>query len=91
MTNAVVGNFAQQYPHLGWWVEHHGWFELGSDGFSRSLLRILDEGGMYFEYTASDNIDFALAAGEEYLEDELAERFLIKLNRETGEFEDLEK
>jgi hypothetical protein len=86
-----VSDFAQQYPHLAWWVENHGWFELGSDEYSRSLLRILDEGGMCFDYTASASIDFALKAGEEFLEDELAERFLVKLNRETGEFEDVEK
>jgi len=86
-----VSDFTQQYPHLAWWVENHGYFELGMDDYSSSLLRILDEGGMCFEYTASASIDFALAAGEEFLEDELAARFLLKLNRETGEFEDLEK
>ena len=83
-----MSDFSQQYPHLTWWVENQGYFEIGADDYSQSLLRILDPGGMYFEYTASDSIDFALAAGEEFLEAELAERFLVKLNRETGEFED---
>lgn len=86
-----MSDFAQQHPHLAWWVENQGWFELGSDEYSRSLLRILDEGGMCFEYTASDSIDFALMAGEEFLENELAERFSVKLNRATGDFEEVEE
>lgn len=86
-----MSDFAQQYPHLAWWVENQGWFELGSDEYSRSLLRILDEGGLCFEDTASDSIEFALRAGEEFLETELAEQFLLRLNRETGEFEDVKK
>lgn len=86
-----MSDFTQRYPHLAWWVENHGYFELGTDEYSSSLLRILDEGGMCFEDTDSDGVDFALAAGEEFLEAELAERFLLKLNRKTGEFEDLEK
>ena len=88
VATAAMSDFSQQYPHLTWWVENQGYFEIGADDYSQSLLRILDPGGMYFEYTASDSIDFALAAGEEFLEAELAERFLVKLNRETGEFED---
>ncbi|RZK36342.1 MAG: hypothetical protein EOO57_07385 [Hymenobacter sp.] len=91
MTDKAVRDFAQQYPHLAWWVENQGWFELGADGYSRSILRILDEGGMYFEYMASDSLDFALMAGEEFLEDELAKRFVIRLNRETGDFEKVKK
>lgn len=85
-----MSDFTQQYPHLTWWVENQGFLAIGPDHYSRSLLRILDPGGMYFEYTASNSLDFALAAGEEFLEDELAERFRVKLNRETGEFEDID-
>ena len=83
-----MSNFVQQYPHLAWWVENQGYIELGSDYDSSSLLRILDEGGLCFEDSESDTINDALAAGEEFLETELPDRFGVKLNRETGEFED---
>lgn len=84
-----MSTFADQYPRLAWWIENHGFIELGQDDYSRSLLRILDEGGMYFEDKKSRTIDDALAAGEAYLEEELATRFLMKWNAETKEFEDL--
>lgn len=82
-------SFAAQYPHLGWWIEFHGFIELGEDGYSHSLLRILDEGGMYFEDKSSKNLDDALAAGEAFLVTELPERFLVRWNAETSEFEDI--
>ena len=81
--------FAKQYPHLAWWIENHGFIEVGQNGYSRSLLRVLDEGGMCFEDEKSGTVDDALAAGERFLEKELAERFLMKRNAKTGEFEDL--
>ncbi len=83
-----MSNFSQQYPHLAWWIDNHGYIELGSDYNSSSLLRILDEGGMCFEDSESTDIDEALTAGEEFLETELSDRFSIKLNRKTGDFEE---
>lgn len=39
--------FDQQYRHLAAWIlDGDGWIELGQDDFSRSLVRILDIGGM---------------------------------------------
>jgi hypothetical protein len=61
--------FDQQYPHLTSWIlDGDGWIELGQDDFSRSLVRILDIGGMIWE---SDEryatLDRALAAAEQAL------------------------
>ena len=58
--------FDQQYPHLTSWIlGGEGWIELGQDDFSRSLVRILDFGGMFWEsdelYTT---VTQALAAAE---------------------------
>jgi hypothetical protein len=39
----------QAYPHIARWVTAHGWIEIGSDGYSRSFVRALDEGGMVWE------------------------------------------
>lgn len=42
--------FDQQYPHLAAWIlGGDAWIELGQDDFSRSLVRILDIGGMIWE------------------------------------------
>jgi hypothetical protein len=37
------------YPHIARWVTAHGCIEIGSDGYSRSFVRALDEGGMVWE------------------------------------------
>ena len=61
--------FDQQYPHLTSWIPGgDGWIEMGQDEFSRSLVCILDFGGMIWE---SDQrcatIDQTLAAAEQAL------------------------
>lgn len=65
--------FDQQYPHLTSWIPGgDGWIEMGQDEFSRSLVRILDFGGMIWE---SDQryatIDETLAAAEQALPGEI--------------------
>ena len=58
-----------QYPTLSEWIlSGAGWIELGQDDYSRSLVRILDIGGLLWESeqeyaTLSD----ALADAEEAL------------------------
>lgn len=42
-------NFSENCPNLNWWVENQGWIEIGQDEHSRSMVRILDEGGMVWE------------------------------------------
>lgn len=58
--------FGQVYPHLSAWIlDGRGWIELGQDDFSRSMVRILDIGGLIWE---SDEhfatVAAALAAAE---------------------------
>jgi hypothetical protein len=48
-------------------VRYHGWIEIGRDGYSRSFVRALDEGGMVWEgdgdYETVDEAIQALEAG----------------------------
>jgi hypothetical protein len=41
--------FAGNYPHLARRVTGQGWIEIGSVGFSRSSIRVLDEGELVWE------------------------------------------
>lgn len=42
--------FDQQYPNLAAWIlSGDRWIELGQNDFSRSLIRILDLGGLTWE------------------------------------------
>ena len=41
----------QTYPHIAAWVDGGGWIELGQNEYSRSFIRILDIGGMFWEGT----------------------------------------
>lgn len=61
--------FDQHYPHLASWIlGGGGWIELGQDDYSRSLVRILDIGGLIWESDARyDTVDQALAAAERAL------------------------
>jgi hypothetical protein len=61
--------FDQHYPHLTSWIlNRNGTIELGQNDFSRSLVRILDIGGLIWE---SDEryatVDEALAAADRAL------------------------
>jgi hypothetical protein len=41
--------FEQTYPAIAHWIDSWGWIEIGQDGYSRSMARALDEGGMVWE------------------------------------------
>lgn len=41
--------FDDLYPNITWWADGRGWIELGRDDFSRSMIRVLDIGGMLWE------------------------------------------
>ncbi len=57
--------FTKNYPNVTYWVESHGWIEIGQDDYSRSLLRALDAGGMIWESNDSHKtVDEALQAFE---------------------------
>ena len=63
-------SFSALYPNIAHWIDSLGWLEIGQDEYSRSLVRMLNEGGMVWESKAShETIDEALQA----LETELVE------------------
>lgn len=41
--------FEDLYPAIAEWIDTRGWIELGQDDMSRSMARVLDEGGMLWE------------------------------------------
>jgi hypothetical protein len=62
--------FSELYPNITYWINTHGWIAVGPDVYSRSLVRLLNEGGMVWESEAShETIDKAL----QVLEIELVE------------------
>jgi hypothetical protein len=76
---AMPAAFAQAYPHLSRWVQGYGWIEVGQDHYSRSLVRVLDEGGMIWESaTRYTSLDEALREAEEavaqWMREQLGER-----------------
>ena len=71
--------FERTYPYLSRWVHGHGWMEVGPDHYSRSLIRVLDEGGMVWESaTRYASVDEALREAEEavaeWMREELGEQ-----------------
>ena len=40
--------FTAKYPSIAGWIED-GWIEIGRDGYSTSVIRVLDEGGLIWE------------------------------------------
>jgi len=71
----MVTSFTQSYPNLTYWVESSGWIELGQDDYSRSLIRILDKGGLAWESQERyDSLDAALQEAEVAIADWFKER-----------------
>ena len=67
--------FSKKYPNLNWWINNHGWIELGSDEYSSSWIRILDEGGMYWEDDDSESLDESLEKADIWMSTEIEDRF----------------
>ncbi|MEM1326532.1 MAG: hypothetical protein AAGI23_11285 [Bacteroidota bacterium] len=67
--------FSEKYPNLDYWIYSQGWIEMGSDHYSSSLIRILDEGGMYYEDEESTSLDEALEKADRWMATEIEERF----------------
>ena len=42
----MAGSFQDDYPNITHWVKKHGWIEIGQNGYLKSFVRVLDEGGM---------------------------------------------
>jgi repressor LexA len=59
---STMKGFEQMYPYIAAWVQD-GYVEVGNDGYSRSFLRVLDEGGQIWESSEEYlSLDEALAA-----------------------------
>jgi hypothetical protein len=60
--------FEQIYPNIARWVTSYGWIEIGNDGQSPSLVRVLDEGGLVWEDNDDDtSLDEVLQALDAFL------------------------
>ena len=56
----------QTYPLIAEWVKSGGWIEIGYTDYSRSFVRVLDEGGMIWEGAEQyATLDEALQAVEQ--------------------------
>src|SRR3954451_10204809 len=57
--SATRDNFAEKYPNIAGWIKD-GQIEIGRNGYSTSLIRVLDEGGLVWEggtrYRSMDKI-----------------------------------
>ena len=68
--------FDEKYPSIAWWVQGGGTVELGREYDNRSIIRVLDEGGMLWE--GEEEYESVTAALDE------AEAFLAKWAEENG-------
>lgn len=60
--------FDDLYPNITWWADGGGWIELGRDDFSRSMIRVLDIGGLLWEGKENyDTVAAALAEAEAFV------------------------
>ena len=57
--SATRDNFAEKYPNIAGWIKD-GQIEIGRNGYSTSIIRVLDEGGLVWEggtrYKSMDKI-----------------------------------
>ena len=74
--------FEKDYPYVSAWVYTIGWIEMGSDNYSNSMIRILNEGGLVWEDNKSQSIGEALKDAENYLKNQLPEDFGFELEIE---------
>jgi len=67
--------FSKVYPNLDWWINNHGWIEMGDDDYSNSWVRVLDVGGICWEDKDSGSLDEALQKAEVWMSLEIDGRF----------------
>jgi hypothetical protein len=69
--------FLSTYPNIAAWtrIASYGWIEIGQDDYSKSFIRVLDEGGMLWEskpnYKFFDDVLNDLEAALEKIIDEI--------------------
>jgi len=73
----VFALFDERYPNIAWWSQACGWIEQGRDEYSRSLIRVLDIGGMLWE--GKEEYDAVGTALDE------AEGFIAQWRKENGD------
>ena len=65
----VPDDFTERYPNIAGWIKD-GWIEIGRDGHSTSIIRVLDEGGLVWEGgTRHRSIDKVLQEAEDAIAD----------------------
>jgi hypothetical protein len=67
--------FVEDYPNLAWWINNHGWIEIGNDEFNYSMVRVLDIGGTCWEDKKSNSFEESLEKAERWASTEIEERF----------------
>ena len=61
--------FTDKYPNIAGWIKD-GWIEIGRDGYSTSMIRVLDEGGLVWEGgTRHKSMDKILQEAEDAIAD----------------------
>ena len=67
--NAMRDSFAEKYPNIAGWIKD-GWIEIGRNGYSTSIIRVLDEGGLVWEGgTRHRSMDKILQEAEDAIAD----------------------
>lgn len=67
--NVPPDGFTQKYPNIAGWIKN-GWIEIGRDGYSTSIIRVLDEGGLVWEGgTRHKSMDDILQEAEDAIAD----------------------
>jgi len=57
-------SFSSQYPNIDGWVKD-GWIEIGYETYTKSFIRVMDEGGTVWEGRSRyPSLDDALADAE---------------------------
>ena len=67
--------FATQYPYLNYWREDWGEMETTNGDWNRPRIRLIDEGGTWYEDYESKSHEEALQKAEEYLRSKEGRRF----------------
>lgn len=67
--------FSKEYPNITWWINNHGWIELGDDDYSSSWTRIMDQGGTCWEDKDSESLDESLKKADIWISLEIEGRF----------------
>ena len=65
-------SFTEKYPNIAGWIKD-GWIEIGRNGYSTSIIRVLDEGGLVWEGgTRHKSMDDILQEAENAISDWIA-------------------